>query len=101
MLDLKQQEVEAEREEELEIKQKREAAHRLALERGLSSRNVHHLPTTEPKPDDEAQEEDLEGIALTSPSAEGELDPESEPLSNRSEGEVPHSRDADEGKDPT
>ncbi|EXJ81363.1 hypothetical protein A1O3_07654 [Capronia epimyces CBS 606.96] len=44
--DLKQQEEHAEREEELEIKQKREAAHRLALARGLSSRNVPSVMST-------------------------------------------------------
>lgn len=40
MLDLKRQEEEIAREEELEIKQKREAAHRLAVQRGLSIGNA-------------------------------------------------------------
>jgi hypothetical protein len=37
LLDLKRQEEEVEREEELEIEQKREAAYQLALERGLKA----------------------------------------------------------------
>ncbi|KAJ9498204.1 hypothetical protein LTR99_009934 [Exophiala xenobiotica] len=44
ILDLRRQEEEIAREEELEIKQKREAARRLALQRGLSSGDVKRSP---------------------------------------------------------
>ncbi|KAK5448095.1 hypothetical protein LTS15_009119 [Exophiala xenobiotica] len=44
ILDLRRQEEEIAREEELEIKQKREAARRLAVQRGLSSGDVKRSP---------------------------------------------------------
>lgn len=51
--DLKWQEEQAEQEEELEIQQKREAAQRLAIRRGLSSGNIQTLAHAEVKPDDQ------------------------------------------------
>lgn len=57
MVDFQKQEEQAEREDELEIKQKREAAHRLALERGLSSRNIQSLADAECKPASPPDEE--------------------------------------------
>ncbi|EXJ78518.1 hypothetical protein A1O1_08919 [Capronia coronata CBS 617.96] len=49
MLDFKRQDDQAEPEDELEVKQKREAAQRPALERGLNSRDVEGLASAESK----------------------------------------------------
>jgi len=62
MLDFNNQEEEVEREEELEIKQKRDAVHRLVMERGLRSRDTKSLATEEVKPDSPA-ERDQDGFA--------------------------------------
>ena len=51
--DLRREEEDIAQEEELEVQQKREAAQRLALDRGLSSRTVDHSASTEVKPDED------------------------------------------------
>lgn len=61
MLDLKRHDEQTEREEELEIKQKREAAHRLATQRGLNSRHAK----TFARPELDAEGPDEAGDAST------------------------------------
>jgi len=84
MLDLRRHEERVEREEELEIQQKREAAQRLAVQRGLSSRDVKSLAATEIIPDTpDSRDDETAGTAeedtlsLTDPrlSSSQELDP--------------------------
>lgn len=57
MSDLIREEEEVAQEEEMEIKQKRDAAQRLALQRGLSSRDTKDSTSTEVKPDDTQEDE--------------------------------------------
>ncbi|KIX97447.1 uncharacterized protein Z520_06899 [Fonsecaea multimorphosa CBS 102226] len=52
LMDLRREEEQVAQEEELEIRQKREAAQRLALHRGLSSPDVKNIANAELKPDD-------------------------------------------------
>lgn len=98
MLDLRRQEEEIAREEELEIKQKREAAHRLAVQRGLSSGDVKHSPDNEA---DVSTMED-EGTAADPQNGIQESDSIlSEPQSRTEEPAEQSEPTAADGNDPT
>ncbi|KIW71930.1 hypothetical protein PV04_00156 [Phialophora macrospora] len=62
LVDLRREEERIAHEEELEIEQKREAAQRLALQRGLSSRDVKEPASTEVKPQD-VEDRELDSAA--------------------------------------
>jgi len=72
MLDLRREEALVEREEELEIQQKRDAAHRLALQRGLSARDVKSAASAEIKAASPDQRDDGNAISDTAPPTAGE-----------------------------
>ena len=100
--DLQREEAQMAHEEELEIEQKREAAQQLALERGLSSRDVKDSASAEIKPADE--DVGMDSVATT----DVEPDPASPVhLSSTSppdaEPAIPpsSSKEPKEGKDPT
>lgn len=93
LLDMKQQEEEIEREEELEIKRKREAAHRLALERGLRS--------TEAKSDHSVQEDSDAGTTLRNIPPEQEATRFPDLLPDQPVSECSSDADPDSGTDPT
>jgi len=92
-LDLKQQEEEMERQEELEIKQKRDAAKRLALERGLSSMQADLDPSS--------PEDGTSSIALRSPTVEQETIQFPELLPDQFVPETSGDAGTTDGKDPT
>lgn len=93
LLDLKRQEHDMEREEELEIKQNREAAQRLALERGLTS--------TETRSDPSAQEDSTTNTTLRTPPPEQEITNVPELLPDQSTSEAASNADLSLGKDST
>ena len=93
LLDLKQQEEEMERQEELEIKQKRDAAKRLALERGLSSMQADLDPSS--------PEDGTSSIALRSPTVEQETIQFPELLPDQFVPETSGDAGTTDGKDPT
>ncbi len=98
MLDLRRQEEEIAREEELEIKQKREAAHRLAVQRGLSSGDVKHSP------DNEADVSTMEDEGTTADPQNGIQESDSilsEPQSRTEEPAEQSEPTAADGNDPT
>lgn len=82
-----------EREEELEIKQNREAAQRLALERGLTS--------TETRSDPSAQEDSTTNTTLRTPPPEQEITNVPELLPDQSTSEAASNADLSLGKDST
>ncbi|EXJ70738.1 uncharacterized protein A1O5_05728 [Cladophialophora psammophila CBS 110553] len=105
LMDLRREEEQAAQEEELEIKQKREAAQRLALHRGLSSRDVKNMVNAEVKPDDLGEPEcctpaklDVLAPDPTSPIESSSPDPQP-----REQDESTSSRtgNPNDGKDPT
>ncbi len=102
--DLQREEAQMAHEEELEIEQKREAAQQLALDRGLSSRDVKETASSEIKLPEEG-DVGLDTIATTDV-AEPELEPPVEPPpidTQDTEPALPPSsrNEPDEGKDPT
>ncbi|KAK4935826.1 hypothetical protein LTR10_023191 [Elasticomyces elasticus] len=99
IMDLKLQEEELEREEELEIQQKRAAAHRLAMRRGLSSASVKALESGEAKHETASNEVDGSVEFQTNAEEDDALTPADS--QSRSEADVGHSAPLDDGKDPT
>ena len=98
-MDLKMQEEELGREEELEIQQKRAAAHRLAVRRGLSSADVWTLASTEA--DQETASTEVDGSAEIQTDADEEYASTGADLQSRSKAETEDSAPVDGGKDPT
>ena len=101
--DLQREEERIAQEEELEVNQKREAAQRLALERGLSLSEVKSLANIEAKPEHPKEEESNEAVEITTP--ERDLPQSAVPKATKdAEQPEPTSSSRDdvrEGKDPT
>ena len=105
MTDLQREEERIAQEEELEIKQKREAAQQLALERGLGSRELKASVSTEIKPDDIEQVKIDTSVKVDEMGQDPISPVESSPTSPQDALETvpaPSTKDdIDDGKDPT
>jgi hypothetical protein len=104
LVDLRREEERIAHEEELEVKQKREAAQRLALHRGLSSRDVKDPTSTEVKPQD-VENSELDRATTIDMSEQDPASPARSPstdLRNTEPESTASSRDSEDGgKDPT
>jgi hypothetical protein len=105
LVELQRQEAEVAQEEELEIKQKREVAQRLAIERGLSFRDVREATNTEIKPDSEEEAVGNAAVMIGSPEEQTSQSP-TEPASIKPEDvesePAPSSKDLNfDGSDPS
>ncbi|EXJ65424.1 hypothetical protein A1O7_01765 [Cladophialophora yegresii CBS 114405] len=104
LVDLRREEERVAHEEELEIEQKREAAQRLALQRGLSSRDAQDLTSTEVKPED-VEDAEVDTASTIDGSERDPVSPVHPPytdLRNTEPDLTSSSRDGgDDGKDPT
>ncbi|KIW77189.1 hypothetical protein Z517_09635 [Fonsecaea pedrosoi CBS 271.37] len=102
LMDLRREEEQVAHEEELEIKQKREAAQRLALRRGLSSRDVKNMTSAEVKVD-ENRSHTPKRPDVTEPDSVPAIEPSSIDTQARDEDESMSSSigNPNDGKDPT
>ncbi|OAP55750.1 hypothetical protein AYL99_09902 [Fonsecaea erecta] len=101
LTDLRRQEEQVAQEEELEIRQKREAAQRLALRRGLSSRDVKNVANAELKPDD--VDDAPARLEILEPDPTSPIEPSTTETQAREQGESTSSDTGNpsDGKDPT
>ncbi|OCT45956.1 hypothetical protein CLCR_00463 [Cladophialophora carrionii] len=104
LVDLRREEERIAHEEELEIEQKREAAQRLALQRGLSLREAQDLTSTEVKPEN-VEDTEVDTAITVDVSERDPASPSHSPstdLRTTEPGLAPLSTDDDDGgKDPT
>ncbi|KAJ9606116.1 hypothetical protein H2200_009077 [Cladophialophora chaetospira] len=99
--DLHREEAQIAQEEELEVAQKREAAQRLALEKGLSSRNIKAMASTEVKPHDNEDVGQQATTIVPEPESTPPQDPPSlDPPRGESERTLSSTDNIDNGKDP-